>query len=802
MDYAQKYRMSFISVFFLALLGLVPETFAHTLPNTAASGDYWRWQLAAMALLFILFLSLLWSWNRKLARSQAALRQSERFSRAALDALEAHLCVLDESGVIISVNRAWCEFAYANAVNPAAAQCAYAEGYNYLRVCEQSGKDGAVFAAGLRAVLEGRQHSFSHEYPCHSPTQKRWFVAHVTRFPDEGEPVRVVVMHENITARKYAEQRVQANEQYLRRLSDNLPQGAIYQVTHTAQGEVYFPYISAGIERMLGVTPAQVMADARNLHDLIEAEDVAAISAAEAVSARELQAFNHVFRQYTTRGELRWVHCRSMPYRNEDGSVCWDGIVLDITAQKQAEAELVRAREAAEAANRAKSAFLANMSHELRTPLNIILGFAQILEADASLSFEQKNMLRRIHKGGEYLLTLINDVLDLAKVEAGHFELLAEDTDIHAFFEEVRDMFKIRADSKNIDFHYAHQDLPQRLSIDAKRLRQIVINLLGNALKFTEQGWVRLHVAYTDGDLLLTVADSGSGIAATQHTQIFQPFVQVGEQHSKKQGTGLGLAITHKLITLMGGMITLASTPSQGSEFCVRLPAPALAESAAIPSRSATVVSYQGLHGAEPLRVLITDDLADNREILARLLEPLGFEVRLAESGHACLEAARIWHPDLVLMDLRMDTLDGFATTAALHRLPGLEQCPVIAVSADAFAETRQAARAAGCVDYLVKPVNTTALFALLQKHLPLCWQHAPSTPSATSGEHLTPPQCNYLRTLLKRGAIGEIHTYLRKLAASPNPPMGINKMLKLAQEFRLKEISQYLDKFYPPNAS
>ncbi|OQW93057.1 MAG: hypothetical protein BWK79_13140, partial [Beggiatoa sp. IS2] len=204
------------------------------------------------------------------------------------------------------------------------------------------------------------------------------------------------------------------------------------------------------------------------------------VLAKELESARNLQPFNHIFRQHTVNGELRWVHCRSMPEQKEDGSLWWDGVILDITAQKQIEEELIRAREVAEVANQAKSAFLANMSHELRTPLNAVLGFAQILSRDLTLTPQQQNQIQSIRRGGEYLLTLINDILDLAKIEAGRFELIPETWNTEGFFRELEQMFRIRAEQKGILFHCETVgQLPYTLHCDDKRLRQILINLLG-----------------------------------------------------------------------------------------------------------------------------------------------------------------------------------------------------------------------------------------------------------------------------------------------------------------------------------
>ncbi|SEH07492.1 transporter substrate-binding domain-containing protein [Candidatus Venteria ishoeyi] len=424
---------------------------------------------------------------------------------------------------------------------------------------------------------------------------------------------------------------------------------------------------------------------------------------------------------------------------DRENPVAFVGACRDITERIKAQQVLQKAKEEAEAANRAKSIFLANMSHELRTPLNAIMGFAQILAQSPRLADSDKQQANSIYRGGEYLLTLINDILDLAKVEAGRIELFPTAINIQLFVQELADMFRLRARKKNISFKY-HTDtsLPAGIHADATRLRQVLVNLLGNAVKFTEQGHVCLQISYDNEVLHIHVEDTGIGIAPEQHEEIFQPFSQTSENRYKAQGTGLGLSITRKIVELMGGTLSLESHLGQGSCFYVQVPVKAVLKSFSSPQKTLsqnTIINYHRRQGEAPLRILITDDVADNREVVCKILRSLNFDTQEADNGENCLQLIPTYHPHLVLMDLRMPGLDGLETTRRLHELPGFEKLPVIVISAGAYGKDEKNSRAAGCVDYLAKPIERTLLLQTLQKYLPLQWiyaeQQATSTASA-----------------------------------------------------------------------
>jgi PAS domain S-box-containing protein len=515
-------------------------------------------------------------------------------------------------------------------------------------------------------------------------------------------------------------------------------------------------------------------------------------------------------------------HHLEYPLRRKDGSSLWCDIsgrpidprrpdqdmvcvCVDLSERKAAEAELIRAREAAEMANRAKSAFLANMSHELRTPLNAMLGFAQILQRDQRLGESQQQALETIRRSGDHLLTLINDVLDLAKIEAGRFELVPSPCRLPEFLRGVAELFRIRAQQGGLRFRFTPAaSLPPMVEVDERRLRQILMNLLGNAVKFTEQGEVGLSADYGDGWLRLEVADTGVGIDPRRLPNLFQPFQQEGEARYKSRGTGLGLAISKSLAEQMGGSIEVESRPGRGSRFRVSLPLPpVLGAEVRGPGRNllSSLTGYRRRDGAErPCRVLIVEDSMINQLVLDEMLSPLGFAVDLTERGEEALSLARRTPPDLVLMDLMLPGIDGLETTRLLHQVPGLEQLPVIAVSASVFPEDRRHSLEAGCRLHIAKPVDAGELLEALERLLDLEWQYirepeplpAPPAPvAALAASPLDEAQRAELMALARRGSIRGLRERLEQLGGNGDPLW--EDLRQAAQRLDLRRIRELL---------
>ena len=550
---------------------------------------------------------------------------------------------------------------------------------------------------------------------------------------EQGKPMRMVGANTDITERKLIEEKLRESQQKLSFLVQNAPLAVIERnlkgeiVTWNQAAENIFGYSATEVIGKVGI-------------EMLVPQDIKTriFSLVNSVLAQENSSHN-INENLTKSGEVIICEWYDTPLVDAKGSVIGlASIALDITQRLQAEIALKEAKEAAEMASRAKSDFLASMSHELRTPLNAILGFSQLLTRDDSLNIQQRENLGIINRSGEHLLALINDVLSMSKIEAGQIALKENSFDLYWLLDSIKEMLQLKAHAKGLELNFErHLDIPQYVKTDESKLRQVLINLLGNALKFTQKGSVTLRVSPVNNPsfslinnsdrelnneqkiIKFEVEDTGQGIAAEEISTLFDPFVQTQTGRQSMEGTGLGLPISRQFVRLMGGDITVSSTFNQGSTFTfgIKITSSSFTSIETTKNRMKQVV---GLEENQPTyRILVVEDSAVNRLLLVKLLRPLGFEVREAANGEEAINTWQIWQPHLVWMDIQMPIIDGYEATKAIKQMAlGNWHTTIIALTASAFEEQREEILNAGCDDFVRKPFRAEILLEKIALHL------------------------------------------------------------------------------------
>jgi PAS domain S-box-containing protein len=514
-------------------------------------------------------------------------------------------------------------------------------------------------------------------------------------------------------------------------------------------------------------------------------------------------------------GSIRYIKAESKTIQDLDGKpLRMIGTNIDISERKHSEdklrhyqdqleetvqqrtAELLLARDAAEAANKAKSVFLANMSHELRTPLNAILGFSQFMHMDQTLKPSQHEILEIINSSGNHLLKLINDVLEIAKIEAGKLQLESTTFDLHKLVREVFDMMRLPAQQKGLKLMLDQaSEFPRYVRGDEARLRQVLVNMVSNAVKFTETGGVTIRLRAQKKAqqlLLIEVEDTGPGISEADQQRLFKPFVQLPEG-AAKGGTGLGLAIISQVVKLMEGNITVESKLGFGTLFRVALPLEEAEEPEVIPLTSMSKGEVISLAPGQPAyRILIAEDQPDNQKLLSRMMNMLGLEVRVAHDGKEALELFQEWCPELIWMDQRMPVMDGIEATRRIRQLPHGDKVKIVAVTASAFKEQEEEMRAAGMDDYVSKPYRFNEIYDSMGRQLGLRFIYSQAS---------TEPEERGLKPQMLRALPDEVRTELRIALKSLDAKVienAIRRVSNLDDELakRLTKITSSLD--YP----
>ncbi len=518
------------------------------------------------------------------------------------------------------------------------------------------------------------------------------------------------------------------------------------------------------IYRLFEIEKEQFGASYEAFLDGIHPEDREMVNTAYNESLQNRKPYNIVHRLLMKDGRIKYVNERCETFYDAVGKpVRSVGTVQDITEQKRREDELNRyrdhleetvqqrteelrlARDAAETANKAKSVFLANMSHELRTPLNAILGFSQMMQQDPHLNANQHETLDIINNSGEHLLKLINDVLEIAKIEAGKLQLESATFDLHALVREVSDMMRLRAEQKGLQLELDQSsEFPRYIKGDEARLRQILVNLISNAVKFTDEGRViiRLNIKHNARHhLLIEIEDTGPGISKQDQQRLFKPFVQLSEGKTQI-GSGLGLSIVYQFVQLMKGKIAVDSTPGKGSLFRVELPLDEAEQMDVERLSEEQHGEVTGLAPGQPVyRILVTEDQLDNQLLLAKLMTDIGMAVKTANNGKECVEIFKKWKPDLIWMDHRMPVMDGVEATRRIRKLRGGEKVKIVAVTASAFKEQQSELLDAGMDGFVRKPYQFSEIYDSMAQQLGIEFTYNTDTPDANAKIEPLDPQ-------------------------------------------------------------
>ena len=617
-----------------------------------------------------------------------------------------------------------------------------------------------------------------------------------------GEIIRYVGIVMDITDRQEAEEKLRQSEATNRALVQAIPDLLI----RLRRDGTYLDIRYGSNVRVFNLGKGQIY---KHIHDVLPTETAEAMLYT-IQEVLETQQIKIVERQIKFNQSTYYEETRIVPCGRDEVLV----IIRDVTDRKNAELELQTAKEAAESANRAKSIFLSSMSHELRTPLNAILGFAQLLNRSTDLTSEQQHYIGTINRNSQHLLELINDVLEVSKIESGKIVLNPSDVDLYQLLDNLNDLLQLKAIAKNLTLNIERSlNVPQFVKVDESKLRQILINLLSNAIKFTHQGNITLRVSpepqtsYVQFStspsspfmLRFEIQDTGVGIAPEELITLFQPFSQTASGRKASEGTGLGLVISRNFVELMRGEIGVKSAPGEGSTFWFTLMVDVVMgdrHSIQLPNHKVI-----GLESGQPsYRILIVEDNAENAQFLTKILSLIGFEVQSVSDGQKGLVLWETWQPHLILMDMQMPVMDGYETTCKIRELEQKRQredsatsewkdslskanaptphpplpTKIIAVTGSAFEEDRAHILAMGCDDFIRKPVQENLLFARLAHHLAVRYRYE----QVPSVERL-------------------VSTYPSQLTAAPltvMPPTWVQQLNGAARECNQLEVLQLID--------
>jgi len=734
--------------------------------------------------------------EKRVKERSRALFESQRFLESIINALPHALVIIDEQFNIIEINSEWKKL-YQNRHPMCDTNCI---GQPYFSNCSLIFNwpydiDQAI-QTGMQQVIDQTIPEFLFEFQSNfQDDQNQWFALRIKPFVNDKKKY-YVIMHHDISKRKQAEISLDINYQFLQTLMDTIPI-PLYSKNlngqYTSCNTAYETMVGKKKQDIIGLSVTDVFP--KDTGDSFFKKDQ------ELIQTQTPQIYEKIIFHADQKNHDMLI--QKAIYHDHTGKPAGIvGTMMDITQLKQTEKELHIAKEAAESANHAKSEFLANMSHDLRTPLNGILGYTQLLLRDSSLKEHQKEAIDTIQKSGDHLLLIINDILDLSKIEARKMELHPVDFYLEDFLQRVVDIVSIRLKNKPVKLSFQRDViLPLCIHADEKRLRQVLLNILSNAGKFTLEGQIIFAVEFQNNIIRFTVSDTGIGIPKNRLKDIFEPFSQVADRRIQVEGTGLGLAICKRIIEMMGGSINIESKENHGTRIWFEFEPKVVFANQTCENPNSICID------GVSKKALIADDSESNRSLLKSLLKSSNFIVYEAINGAEAIELAKKHTPDLILMDMVMPVMDGFKAIEAIRQLPRFEKTIIFALSANVGMSDVCERNPSSCDEFFSKPLNINYLLERIHFHLKLSKEQEISNNQDQNQEletiddsedKIIPPSNDIINQLYQLAITGNVIELQKRSVPSnwPDYTAFFKKINELAKGFKVNELKEFLSQY------